>query len=460
MVEQNTKAIKHAEILTHLLSEVKRIDFRKKANLKTNEEKLKPKHFRVTAVEEILQTAHLKNWGICLNNGFTYLYNGAYWNLINENEVHSFLGKAAERLGIERFDARDYEFQDKMYKQFRRDTRLSKPELSSDTTLINLKNGTFEINQHSQHLRPPQREDFITYQLPFDYDPDGKCPLFLKYMGMVQPDISRQNILAEYLGYLFIKTNVLKLEKTLLLYGTGANGKSVFFEIVSALLGGLNNVSNYSLQSLTNENGYYRAQLSNKLLNYASEINGKLETSIFKQLVSGEPVEARLPYGEPFTLTDYAKFIFNCNELPSQVEHTNAYFRRFLIVPFDVTVPQSDQDPDLANKIIGNELSGVFNWVLDGLKRLLAQKGFTHSVAVEEQINQYKKQTDSIQLFLEEECELLDVIPLKDIYQQYRSYCVTNGYHPVSNRTFSDRLRSAGHEIKRHSAGNYVYLKK
>ena len=113
-----------------------------------------------------------------------------------------------------------------------------------------------------------------------------------------------------------------------MLHGTGANGKSVFFEVVSALLG-TNNVSNYSLQSLTNDNGYFRARLANKLVNYASEINGKLEASIFKQLVSGEPVEARLPYGQPFVLRDYAKMIFNINQLPKDVEHTNAFFRRF-----------------------------------------------------------------------------------------------------------------------------------
>lgn len=103
---------------------------------------------------------------------------------------------------------------------------------------------------------------------------------------------------------------------------------------------GIENVSSYSLQSITNDNGYFRAKLANKLVNYASEINGKLESSIFKQMVSGEPVESRLPYGQPFMLKEYAKFIFNCNELPKDVEHTTAYFRRFLIIPFDVTIPR------------------------------------------------------------------------------------------------------------------------
>ncbi len=58
--------------------------------------------------------------------------------------------------------------------------------------------------------------------------------------------------------YLFIKKEVIKFEKTLILFGGGANGKSVFFEILNALLG-TENFSSYSLQCLTNDNGYYRA---------------------------------------------------------------------------------------------------------------------------------------------------------------------------------------------------------
>ena len=99
--------------------------------------------------------------------------------------------------------------------------------------------------------------------------------------------------------------------------------------------------------------------LGNKLVNYASEINGKMDVSIFKQLVSGEPVDARLPYGEPFTLSNYGKLIFNCNQLPTSVEHTHAFFRRFLIIPFEVTIPEEQQDKQLSEKIINSELAGV-----------------------------------------------------------------------------------------------------
>lgn len=455
--------IKHKEILTRLLDNIEKFDFRKEAELTDDTEKLCKKHFLVCSIEQILDTALKQNWGICKNHAFVYLYNGAYWNLFDNAELQIFIGEAAEKMGIDKFDARLYSFREQLYKQFLAVANLPKPEQTDDTVLINLKNGTFEITPDKQELRPPNRNDFITYQLPFEYNTKAKAPIFVAYLNKVQPDIERQKILAEYLAYLFIKPSTLKLEKTLLLFGTGANGKSVFFEIVNALLGGDENVSSYSLHNLTNDTGYYRAMLANKLVNYASEINGKLEAAIFKQLVSGEPVDARLPYGDPFTLTNYAKLIFNCNELPKEVEQTNAYFRRFLIIPFDVTIPEAEQDKQLSQKIINSELSGVFNWVLDGLERLLVQKNFTYSEAVSKQLESYKLQSDPVQLFLEDEGYVKsteDYQEFKELYSQYRGYCIDSGYRSCSKKTFGERLRNTGICLERRNTGIIVFLNK
>lgn len=461
--ETTQKYTQHKEILTRLIEQIKHVDFRKLAGLKDESEKLRPQHFLVISIEQILQVAKQNHWGICKNNDFAYLYNGAYWKVFDSEELKTFLGEAAEKLGIDKFNSRWYSFRDQLYKQFLTTANLPKPEPPKDKVFINLKNGTFEISPDKQFLRPQQAKDFITYQLPFDYNPKAKAPMFEAYLNRVQPDNKRQMILAEYLGYLFIKTGRLKLEKTLLLYGSGANGKSVFFEIVNALLGGTENVSNYSLQSLTDVNGYYRAMLANKLVNYASEINGKLETSFFKLLVSGEPIEARLPHGKPMIIADYAKFIFNCNELPKDVEQTLAYFRRFLIIPFEVTIPENEQDKQLSAKIIKDELSGVFNWILLGLKRLLDQNNFTYSEAVNSQIEQYKRQSDSVQLFLEEENYTKGVNeskPLQDLFSEYRTYCNYGGYRFCSTKTFSERLKNIGFVIERKNYGMAIFIKK
>jgi putative DNA primase/helicase len=462
---KESKTIPHSEILQKLIDQFEPLEFDVLANPHSVENfKLNTKHFLVLSVENTLQLAEQNRWGLCKNHDFIYLYNGTFWAELEKETFQKFLGEAAEQMGVARFSARFYLFREQLFKQFLATAYLPTPEINKDTVLINLKNGTFEISPQGTKLRPFDRSDFISYQLPFEYDPAAKAPRFETYLNKVLPDIERQKVLAEYLGYVFIKhgSKALKEEKALVLYGTGANGKSVFFEIVNALLGA-ENVSSFSLQSLTNENGYFRAKLANKLVNYASEINGNLEASIFKQLVSGEPVEARLPYGQPFILKQYAKLIFNCNELPKDVEHTNAYFRRFLIIPFDVTIAPQDQDKQLHSKIIENELSGVFNWVLEGLNRLLELKRFSECEAAQIAVEQYRLESDSVQMFLSEYEYTVSVngeTRLKEMFTEYRNFCNESGFKPCSIRTLADRLRNTGFQTERKGYGTAVNAQK
>jgi putative DNA primase/helicase len=483
---QVKEATPHDDILNKLLEQFDSIDFKalafpKTATLKKDLEKvstesdeakeihkkldkykLSNKHYLVLSIDKILAVAQNKKWNLCKNHDFIYLFNGAYWSNIDKEDFQKFLGEAAEKIGVETIEAKYFQFRENIYKQFLATAYLTKPNVSKDKVLINLKNGTFEIGPKGTKLRPFNAVDFLTYQLPFKYNPQAKAPLFQTYLDRVLPNIDLQKILAEYLGFVFIKNNSssLKEEKALILYGSGANGKSVFFEIVNALLG-LDNVSHFSLQSLTDQKGYHRAKLANKLVNYASEINGKLEAATFKQLVSGEPIEARLPYGSPFILKQYAKLIFNCNELPKDVEHTNAFFRRFLIIPFEVTIPKEDQDKQLHTKIIDKELSGVFNWVLDGLNRLLDQKKFTDCEAVTDAVNQYRVNSDSVQLFLQEKGYTKSVskyVKMPVLFIQYKTFCIEDNYKPVSKTNFKKRLEAVNILIEKKNIGNIAYL--
>lgn len=463
IIEQKDEeiAIEHRRILNALLNELKPVDFRKKANLNDGEE-LSQKHYIIISIEEILEKAKERRWSLCLNDGVLYLYNGAEWNEIQKDALKNFLGEAAEKIGVDSYSARYFGFRDTLFKQFMATAYLPKPIRQSDEVLINLKNGTFVITPEKQYLREFQREDFLTYQLPFALDSQASAPKFLAYLEKVLPNKSEQQVLAEFIGYIFIRQRTLKLEKSLILYGTGANGKSVFFEIITALLGPAN-VSNFSLQSLTNETGYQRAKLTNKLLNYASEISPKMDSTIFKQLVSGEPVEARLPYKDPFILVDYAKLVFNTNELPKDTEQNEAFFRRFLIIHFAITIPPEERDPRLATEIVANELPGVFNWVLGGLRRLLVQKKLTHSDEIEKMGKAYRLQSDSVQLFLvDEDYEKAPnaEFRLKLLYQQYKDYCESYGYKTCALKTFSERLKNLEYAITRKSLGNVVGVQK
>lgn len=451
------------QVLDHLLQQIEAVNFRKEAELDPDDEdaKLKKNHYLIITIEKLTQIAKNNNWSLGKRDAFYYVYNGAYWFCVEKEDLKIFLQNVAEKMGVDKYQARFYEFAEQLFKQFETTAHLKKVKARRDVIKVNLTNGTFQITTKTQTLRPPNPDDFLTYQLPFAYNPQAQALRFRAYLNKVLPDLELQYILAEFIGYVFVSPSKLKLEKALLLYGSGANGKSVFFEVITALLGP-DNVSHYSLQSLTNEPAYCRAHLINKLVNYASEINGKLEADTFKQMVSGEPVEARLPYGQPFIMTDYAKLIFNANELPTDVEHNDAFFRRFLIIPFNVTIPESEQDKQLSAKIIDSELSGVFNWVLEGLSRLLAQGRFTHSDIVRQQLEAYRRQSDNVQLFLDDDGyeKHEQYTNLDELYRNYKSYCIEGSYRQCNKKNFHKRLQTVGILTERKSHGYVAYIRK
>lgn len=469
----------HREILNRLLQMVKPVDFVKKGKaglemrikdsglseeekdkLQEEIENFKPttKHYLILTIEEIINLARKNHWGLCKHQSFIYLFNGAYWKSIDKEEFQKFLGEASEKMGVGKFTAKYYRFREDLFKQFISSEYLPAPERKASIS-INLLNGTFEVT-NNPFLRPFDPSDFIKYQLPFAYDEKATAPKFMAYLDRVLPEQDKQKVLAEYLGYVFVPTSQLKLEKALFLYGSGANGKSVCYEIVRALLGN-HNTSEYTLQSLTDSNGYYRAMIADKLVNYASEISGKLDSTKFKSMASGEPMEARLPYGEPLIIENYAKLIFNTNELPKDVEFNNAFFRRFIIIPFEVTIPEAEQNKNLHREIIDSELPGVFNWVLDGLNRLLSQKRFSDCPSIDKALEEFRTESDTVKRFLYEEGyypDLEEKTLLKTLYERYRQFAMDEGNRLLSKQSFRKRLEALKIFVKRESDGMKVFV--
>jgi putative DNA primase/helicase len=459
---ENKKNSDAHSLLDEILKIIKPINFREKIKLPKEDDKLQKKHYLVTTIEEVISLANDNGFSLCRSSGNIYIYNSEFWENVSDENFTDFLGSASLKLGIDKYESKHYKFKDELYKQFLSAGGLKSISITKGTTLINLKNGTFEISQKNAFLRDFKKEDFIKYQLPFKYDKNASAPLFEKFLNKVLPDKKLQYILAEYLGSIFIKNDVLKLEKCLLLYGSGANGKSVFYEIVMALLGS-ENTTNYTLSSLTQDNSKSRINLEYKLLNYASEIDGKLKSDIFKSMVSGEPLPVQQLYKQDKTITEYAKLLFNCNELPKEVENTNAFFRRFIIIPFNVTIPEDQQDKKLSTTLIENVLSGVFNWMLGGLKRLLYQGDFTVSEIAQNEVLNYQKTSDSVLTFMEDENFIISTTTdyiLKNLYNEYKDYCIDSGLRCCSKKTFSTRLRKSGYEVIRKSHGISVFVEK
>ncbi|HXH70433.1 MAG TPA: phage/plasmid primase, P4 family, partial [Pyrinomonadaceae bacterium] len=451
------KILAHSEILTAILDTLEEIDFKAVAGL-DDEEKLPQKHLLVLCVNELLSKVKEQNLDLARKDDFIFAFNGAYWKELNREIIKNFLGNVAERLSVHSLEAQHYKFKNELYNQFLSSAHFEPIEQRSDVVLINLLNGTFEISKDGQALRDFNARDFLPYQLPFEFDEAATCPMFQKYLDEVLPEKELQDIVAEFFGYIFTKG--LKMEKAMLLYGSGANGKSVLFDIINALLG-RENISNFSLSNLLEEHN--RALIAYKLLNYGSEINATKTRDEFKNLVSTEPIQARLKYGNSFTMENYAKLAFNCNELPKDFDHQHAYFRRLLIIPFRVTIPENKQDKTLAGKIIKTELAGVFNWIIDGLKRLLKTEKFTESQIVKDTLETYKRESDSVACFIAENSykpSSNDYTLLKDLYAEYRAFCLEDGASPLKKLNFKRRLESNGFQIMQMNDGIRVYLGK
>ncbi len=428
-----------------------------------------PRALYIVAILEELKIASVKyNFSMAQQNEMLYLYNGQYWVRVEDDDIKTFLGRAAIKLGYySPADAMTHGFADAAYKQFIISSYLPVPEHNRNVVLINLQNGTYEITAEGGTLREHRKEDFLTYCLPFAHNPSAEAPVFEQYLKRVLPDAGSRLVLQEFHGYIFIKH--LKLEKALILYGGGQNGKSVQFEITSALLGE-NNVATKSLGDLVdrdsgNDN---RAKLKDKLVNYGSEIRSSgIDVDIFKRLVSGEPVSAREKYKTSFDLRNNCKFIFNANKLPAEIEHTEAYFRRFIIIPYDVMIPDSEKDPELHTKIISNELPGVLNWVIDGLYRLLQNKAFSECEAANKALGTYKRESNSVAMMLEEEGYIDGNTVEKEyhtsnkvIYETYRKYCSESGMRPQRKVNFLKEMKKLGYGTYRSGKERGFVLKR
>jgi putative DNA primase/helicase len=417
------------------------------------------KHFVVYGVDHLLNLCKANQWQLAAQHGRVYVYNGAFWQAVEEGDLEQFLGQALERMGVRFVDAKHFRFREDLTKQFYTSAHLPAPERERETVCINLKNGTLSVGTDGVQLRGFNPEDFLRYQLAFDYDPSATATKWQAYLDDVQPDPEVQRVLAEAAALAFLPSSILKLEKIPVLYGSGSNGKSVFQDTFRAVLG-RENVSGHSLKQLTgSENA--RADLQDRLINIASEIGGIADSEVFKLLASGEPVSAKILYQDVFTMEDYGRLVCNANKLPAEVENSPAFFRRFLIIPFSVTIDPAKKDTNLSKKIVETELPGVLNWILEGLERLLKQNDFSPCAAADQALQLYRHESDNISLWLEDSSYQVSKAgheqPAKTLFQEYRDYCKDEGFRAVSSKTFGQRMQAKGFEKHRKSAG-FVYF--
>jgi len=148
-----------------------------------------------------------------------------------DSEVKQLLKDAAIEMSYIEIECRDALFVDKLFQQATQDGFFTERNITKQS-IINLKNGSLVLSEAGMTMKAFDYRDFLTHQLDFSYNVAAKNTVFLNYLNQVLPDKDTQRTLQEVTGYLFIKG--LKMEKVFFLFGTGANGKSVFFEVLKS----------------------------------------------------------------------------------------------------------------------------------------------------------------------------------------------------------------------------------
>jgi len=441
------------EVFDAVMDHVVEVDFAQESG------STKPSNMQIVVlvVRFLMEAFQSLEVGLCRIGGEIRCFTGSFWMLLGTEELEPFFGSVAEQMSVNQILAEFHVFRKSLVKQFYTVATIPSRERPEDKVLVNYRNGTLEIRPCDRLFRWFDKNDYQTYVLNFDYDPHAEAPLWKEFLDHVLPDPSSQAVLAEAIAYAFSQ---LKLEKVVVFYGSGANGKSVALDVIQALLGN-ENVTNFSFKNL--DHPYYRAKIANKLLNISSEATVGISPDEFKKLASGEPIDARNVYEEPVIVRRYAKLMFSSNELPIDVEYTDAYFRRYLIIPFTVTVPKENRDPNLAKRIIATELPGILNWVLEGLDRLNDNKAFSPCPAADKELERYQLETNSVALFCEEQGYIPSTdetqrMKLVDLHSKYRQFCITNGFRAVSTRKFRKRLEQLEFGCKKLNVGLIVFV--
>ncbi len=203
------------------------------------------------------------------------------------------------------------------------------------------------------------------------------------------------------------------------LEGEGANGKSLVCEVLTALLG-RDNVSNVPLEIFGE-----RFQLTptlGKLANIASEIGEihRIAEGQLKQFTSGDRMyfdRKGIPGIEAYPT---ARLLFSTNQRPRFVDRSSGLWRRMILVPFRVTIPEERQDKMLIDKL-KSELAGIFLWAIDGLRRLRTNGRFTEPVICKEALDEYRIESNPCREFLQDHYEfnLAATTRTQGVYEHY-----------------------------------------
>ena len=326
--------------------------------------------------------------------------------------------------------------------------RVDMPDLweRPPSNVLNLKNGLFDVTADT--LSPHSPGHLSPVQLPVAFDPAATCPLWESFAARVLPSdcqtLPVEVVASAMRGEITDQTAVL-------LVGSGENGKSTLLEAVIAFLG-RENVSTLSLQRLEDDK-FAVVRLLGKLANVCADLPSDhlAGTSIFKALTGGDRLTAERKFQGSFEFSPFARLLFSTNHYPSSKDASHAFFRRWLVIPFDAVLDPREKIPNLAARLATpGELSGVLNRALAVLPGLLKRGGFTHSESTQAALMEFREMTDPLAAWLDRFTVLSPdgMVSKKDLAISYNAASETANRPSMTSKAFLAAVRRLRPTIK------------
>lgn len=334
-------------------------------------------------------------------------------------------------------------------------------DFDTSTNLLNCANGVVDLRTGTMVDHEPVL--MLKALAPVAYDPLAVCPLFDAFLERVQPDIGMRAYLQTVAGYSI--TGETSEQALFLHNGHGANGKSVFLEIIREIVGDMG--QKMARDTIMSKNGQasgipddVASMLGGRFLIGSETAAGKkLDDERIKELVGGEAQRARHLYGKWFDFKPTGKIHIATNHLPVMESGGHGMGRRLRVIPWEVTIPDAEQDKTLKEKILATEAPGVLAWLVRGAVQWYAQ-GLRTPEAVQTRTDEHVEDADPLWPFVNERLQVLDPADSggtehAQVYQAYASWCESNGHRPMSGKAFSQGLMERlGHDVRYLATGS------
>lgn len=335
---------------------------------------------------------------------------------------------------------------------------ISIHDLDAHPMLLGVRNGVVDLE--SGALLAPDPEMFITKRCAAHWVSDPVCPNWQKFLlDVFDHDEETIRSVQILLGKTLI--GEVRDEIMVICYGNGANGKSVFSNVIHEVLGDYAHTAPPSLlNERRNGDNAPRSDIAAlKGMRYVSvnelQSGDRLDEQVVKLLAGREPMSARHLYQEFITFKPTFCVWVRTNHKPNISGDDPATWRRIVLIAFSRTFSKEEQNP-LLQKTLFEERDGILCWAVEGA-RLYLREGLLLSPRMLSDIAVYRTESDLVGEFLTERT-LKDPngrVERRILYSNYSFWCKEGGTRALSKKSLTQRLGERGYGVAHSGATTY-----